>query len=327
MHDAIRRAAALTLAAVLAGATASCGSSEASGQSGRGQTAGASSSATPAPVPSIASQVPKSLRDKGQIVIGYQNTASLPYGTVDDQGHDIGLSVDAARAIAGVLGLEPVLKGGDWDPLIPGLQAGRYDLVTAIATDKPERRAVVDYVNVTLTEGSSFVTLKGGKHEGTASDEACGLRIAVNVGSTQEERAKAQSAACTKAGKSADQVLSYKKIPDELLALKSNRVDAVYLSAGASRYVEKTDDTLSLAQDDQGKIIGLDGFLLPKGSALTPAVRAAMLYLNDTGQWKKLLGTYGLEDRAPSDEVIENTSGADVAKLVEKANEQRSSGK
>lgn len=265
--------------------------------------------------------IPAEIAAKGFLNVGYQNTAGLPYGEIDENGKDRGLSVDLANTLGGVLGLEVRGKGVDFATLIPGLQAGRYDLVTNITTDKPDRREVVDYVDVMFGEPSSLVVQADSPLKGTGLADACGLTIGVDTGSSQEEQVNTQSDACVAAGEKKITVQAFQGIPDMLLSLKSGRSDAVFLSMGASRYTASQDDTLALSKTGN-ELVELNGILTPQGNGMKEAVRAAMLYLVGNGEWEKMLAKYGLEDLAPTEEVV-NNDNADYTALLEAAQAER----
>ncbi|PLS28727.1 transporter substrate-binding domain-containing protein [Bifidobacterium parmae] len=311
------------IAAVMAVSLAACGSAS----SGDGSSASSDSgikqeTISASEVKELHDALPQEIKDKGEISIGYQNTAGLPYGVVGEDGKDQGLNVDAANLIGEVLGVKVKGQGADFSQLIPGLQANRYDLVTNITTDTAERREVVDFIDVLYGEPSSLVVNKGSDQAGKTLDDVCGITIGVDSGSTHEEKAKAQAAKCKEEGKKELKVSSFKGISNMLLALKSNRVDAVYLSMGASRYYAKQDPQIQLSKPNSD-IVELNGFMVNKGSELGPVVRKAMLHLNQDGTWKKLLDKYGLADLAPSDDVVENTQ-ADYQSLLDAAKKQRS---
>lgn len=279
------------------------------------------SASADAGVAAVHATLPQEIKDKGVIKIGYQNNAGLPYGVVGEDGKDQGLNVDIANKLGEVLGIKVELAGGDFASLIPGLQSKRYDLVTNITTDTAERREVVDFVDVMYGEPSSLVVKKGSENAGKTLATACGLRIAVNVGSTQEKRTTTQSEECVKAGEAPIEISAFPGIPDMLLALTSNRVDAVYLSMGASRYLASHDDTVELGRS-AGALHELNGLMTIKGNPLAESVRAAMLHLNSTGEWRTMLDGYGLGDLAVSDEVMNNLD-ADYTALLDKANAER----
>ncbi|NEG55348.1 transporter substrate-binding domain-containing protein [Bifidobacterium platyrrhinorum] len=313
------------IAAAMAISLAACGS--AASTSGDGSAASADSGVkqetiTASEVKELHDALPQEIKDKGEITIGYQNTAGLPYGVVGEDGKDQGLNVDAANLIGEVLGVKVKGQGADFSQLIPGLQANRYDLVTNITTDTAERREVVDFIDVLYGEPSSLVVNKGSDQAGKTLDDVCGITIGVDSGSTHEEKAKAQAAKCKEEGKDELKVSAFKGISNMLLALKSNRVDAVYLSMGASRYYAKQDPQIQLSKPNSD-IVELNGFMVNKGSELGPLVRKVMLHLNQDGTWKKLLDKYGLADLAPSDAVVENTE-ADYQSLLDAAKKQRS---
>lgn len=272
-------------------------------------------------IESIRELVPDELIEQGYIDVGYQNTAGLPYGEIGEDGQDRGLSVDLANKLGEVFGLEVRGNGVDFAQLIPGLEAGRYDLVTNITTDTPDRREIVDYVDVMFGEPSSLVVLAESEHQGIELSEACGLTVGVDTGSSQEEQVNEASDACVEAGDSAIEVQAFQGIPDMILALKSGRSDAVFLSMGASRYTASQDESLALSTTGT-ELVELNGVLTPKDDGLKEAVRAAMLYLLESGEWPAMLDEYGLGDLAPTPEVINNDE-ADYTALLEAAQAER----
>ena len=312
--------AGITVALGLSLAACSTGSADTDAAGGADDGAAKTVEVTPE-IEKIRALVPESLTQQGFLNVGYQNTAGLPYGEIDENGKDRGLSVDLANELGAIFGLEVRGSGVDFATLIPGLEAGRYDLVTNITTDKPERRAVVDYVDVMFGEPSSLVVQSDSKLKGTELADACGLTIGVDTGSSQEEQVQQQSDACVAKGDEKITVQAFQGIPDMLLSLKSGRSDAIFLSMGASRYTASQDDSLALSKTSS-QLVELNGILTPKGNGMQAAVRAAMLHLVETGEWEQLLAKYGLEDLAPTVDVV-NNDNADYSALLAAAQAER----
>ncbi len=97
----------------------------------------------------------------GVIRIAYANEA--PYGYKDPQtGAVTGEAPEIAAAILkqiGITKIEPTLT--DFGQLIPGLKAGRFDLIAAGMYITPERCQQISFSNPTYAIGEAFLVKKG----------------------------------------------------------------------------------------------------------------------------------------------------------------------
>lgn len=101
------------------------------------------------------------IREAGVVRIGYANEA--PYAYMDSDTHRLtGESPEIARIILRRLGVKEV-KGvlTEFGSLIPGLKAGRFDIIAAGMYITPERCAEAAFSNPTYGIGESFAVLKG----------------------------------------------------------------------------------------------------------------------------------------------------------------------
>ncbi len=100
-------------------------------------------------------------------------------------------------------GLKAKLINSDFETIIPGLAAGRYDLGMSSFTDTKEREKTVDFVDY-FSAGISFYAKRDGE-PGRAPRVAdlCGKTVAAEKGTVEAEEAEAQSKKCTKEGKKA----------------------------------------------------------------------------------------------------------------------------
>lgn len=255
--------------------------------------------------------LPDAIKDRGSLRIHIQSNAGMPYGVVDGDTFG-GLSADAARAIAQALGVKAEIIGADFSAMIPGIQSGRYDMSTSVTTDTPERRKVLDFVDVGFGEGSSIVTRKG--TEAPAMKDACGMTLAAGRGSTQEKSALEQAKICADNGRPELVVKSFASPAECVLATISGRVDGLVAGTGQSYYLSSSNPQLSIGTSGHEKTTVL-GFTTKKGSDLTAALRQTMLYLHKEGIWEKMLAKYGLEALKPTTELIEY-EGDDVASFL-----------
>lgn len=96
----------------------------------------------------------------GTITIGFAN--AKPYAYTDDNGELAGEAVEVGRAVLaqyGITKIEGVLT--EFDALLPGLVAGRYDAVMAGQYINATRAEQVDFTNPEYTAGPALAVKKG----------------------------------------------------------------------------------------------------------------------------------------------------------------------
>lgn len=101
------------------------------------------------------------MRARGVARIGFANEA--PYAYLEpDTGRLTGEAPEVARAVLGRLGIDRV-EGvlTEFGALIPGLEAGRFDLIAAGMYITPERCREVDFSNPTYRIGEALVVRAG----------------------------------------------------------------------------------------------------------------------------------------------------------------------
>src|SRR5271166_2239870 len=103
---------------------AGCGSSS-SGTSSTATTASAPSSSVNA---TIAAQVPAAIKSKGTLNVATE-AQYAPNEFIAPDGHTvIGMDADLTHAPAAMMGLKANLINSNFETIIPGLAAGRYDV-------------------------------------------------------------------------------------------------------------------------------------------------------------------------------------------------------
>lgn len=255
--------------------------------------------------PDIVSLLPKEIKDRHYLTIHLTATAGLPFGVSQD-GEFLGLSADLARALATVMGLEPRIVGADFAATIPGLQAKRYDLSTAVVTDTPERRKIINIVDYVYTTESQLLVKKG--RAPLALADTCGMAIGVTAGSFPAKMAEQASEKCVTGGRAPIDVKSYSSNAEGILAVKSGRDVGFMASTGNLVYAVANDPTLEPGGDSPGPN-ALNGVALPLDSPLLPATRAAMVYLYNSGKLQQILDHWSLGSLiVKTVEPIENTT-------------------
>ena len=99
------------------------------------------------------------IKDSGEINIGYSNDAPVSYKTAT--GEITGESVELLRHALSDLHVKMVPHLTDFGALIPGLQAGRFDIIAAGMYITPERCRAVRFSTPTFSTGSTFIVKAG----------------------------------------------------------------------------------------------------------------------------------------------------------------------
>ena len=79
------------------------------------------------------------IREAGKITVAMEGTWA-PWTYHDESDKLVGFDVEVAQQIAGKLGVEAEFIEGEWDGLLAGLEAGRYDIMVN-GVDYTEERA------------------------------------------------------------------------------------------------------------------------------------------------------------------------------------------
>ncbi len=279
------------LPALAALALAGCGSSTSS-TSSTPTTASTSSGE----VASIAAQVPAPIKSKGTLNVATE-AQYAPNEFIAPDGHTIiGMDADLMRALGEVMGLKVNLINANFETIIPGLAAGRYDLGISSFTDTKEREKTVDFVDY-FSAGISFYAKTSANPGVTELADLCGKMVAVEKGTVEQEEAEAQSKKCGKGGKKSVTVLSFPGQNAVNLAVSSGRAELGMADSPVVAYQIKQ-------SNGQFKLIGKSyefapyGIAVPKTTGMTTPILAALKELMANGTYLKILEKWGVESGA-----------------------------
>ena len=81
----------------------------------------------------------KTIQDRGTIIVAMEGTWA-PWTYHDEQDNLVGYDVEVAKAIGEKLSVDVEFVEGEWDGLLAGLSAGRYDIMVNGVDIDPERQ-------------------------------------------------------------------------------------------------------------------------------------------------------------------------------------------
>lgn len=161
------------------------------------------------------------VRAEGVVRVGFAN--ENPYAFAKADGTLSGEAVEVAREIfnrMGIAEMEGVLT--TFGSLIPGLQAGRFDVITAGMYVKPERCEQVLFADPEYTIGEALVVAAGNPFDLHSYEDVAAnpdVRVGTGTGYFEEQY-------MLDVGVSADQISLFPDDPSGMAALQAGQIDA-----------------------------------------------------------------------------------------------------
>ena len=98
-------------------------------------------------------------KDWKTVVIGMEG-AYEPWNLTDSSGKIVGFEPDLAMELCKRAGLECKIIAQDWDGMIPGLKAGKFDVIMDGMSITDARKKEIDFTRPYATPGASFLAPK-----------------------------------------------------------------------------------------------------------------------------------------------------------------------
>lgn len=193
----------------------------------------------------------------------------------------------------GVDELKPTLS--EWDGLIPGLQAGKYDVVSAGMAITPERCANAIFSEPEFISPTALMVKKGNPKNLTdlASAKKAGITVGVMSGAVEASYAEG-------AGIDKGKIKSLQKPQDGADAVKGGRIDAFLLTGISLRWLAKTNPDTEVTEPfvpelDGTKQYSPGGAVFRKGNEdLRDSFnRELKKIVSDKSRYVELLQAYG----------------------------------
>jgi polar amino acid transport system substrate-binding protein len=257
----------------------------------------ASDVAMPAKDETVHAQLPQEVKDRGVIrIVSTFGYAPQQFFAEDGKTPD-GFSVDLGKALGAVAGVPVEFTNASFDSLIPGLDAGRFDMVIAAMSATAERGAKVNFVIYQKTDARLLVPAGNPENIGGLQD-LCGLKVASLKGSLYNQVIESVSAECTERGKEAVELSTYDNSDSVYQALITGRVDANYRDSAPLIYTAR-------ASEGRLEVVGPEYPDTPYGIAiaggntdLAKATAMALDVLIKDGTYQAILDKWGLGSRA-----------------------------
>ena len=207
--------------------------------------------------------------------------APYEFYAIDENGEPklAGFDMDLAQYIADYLGLKLEVIPMDFDGTIMELQSGNVDLGMAGYSPDPDRADSMDFSDVYITGGQSFVCVESNKDLFPSLEDAnnADYSIGAQVGSIQATLAKENTP-------DAD-IVELTKVPDIIAELLTGKLDGAFIETMvAESYATQYPElclALEVPYDAEGSVVGVS-----KGNAaLLEGVNRAIAAAKEDGSF------------------------------------------
>nr|WP_317944419.1 ectoine/hydroxyectoine ABC transporter substrate-binding protein EhuB [Sporosarcina saromensis] len=240
----------------------------------------------------------QSLQDKGVVKVGFAN--EKPYAFEDDNGELQGGAVAIAKEVFKNLGIEEVDGHlSDFGQLIPGLGAGKFDVITAGMAITPDRCKSVAFGEPEMQYGEGLIVATGNPENLRSYKDIAAnpdIKVAVMSGATEKDFMMRE-------GVDESQIMMVPDIPATFAAVESGRAHA---TTGTEMTIKMAlesanKDKLEFVTDfEQPDIEGVPSF----GAAafridddeLREAYNAELKKLKESGKIAELIEPFGFTE-------------------------------
>jgi|TARA_A100001518_G_C1225716_1_gene74094 polar amino acid transport system substrate-binding protein len=231
-----------------------------------------------------------------------------PFSYTDADGKLIGYEIELVDALCAQMKAECEVISQDWDGLIPGLNAQKFDAAIAGMSITPERKEVVDFSDPYFHSG---IILIGKKGDDISIDSLKGQPIASQRSTVASQYLQDEHA-------DAD-IKLYDTQDNAYLDLTSGRVRGMMSDKVTGTDWLKTE--AGSGYEIKGQEISSDddamGIAFRKGDPLVAKFNAALAELKDNGTYDQITGSYfGTSSTAAAQKAVV-TDGVDEVIVVE----------
>jgi polar amino acid transport system substrate-binding protein len=252
-----------------------------------------------AAMPALAETTLDKVMESGEVNIGIGNAP--PWAGVDSDGKLVGAAPEIAVEVLKRMGIENVSPTiVDYGAMIPGLNAGRFDMVAAGMYIIPDRCNIVSYSEPDLCDAEAFVVPKGNPMQFTNYEDVVNHESAILIvcgGCGQEKAAR-------DAGVPSERLLLINDEQNALGMLTSGRAD-VYsypvLSANGAIRKGGFEDAVEVVAPLKGVPVGCGAAVFRKeDTTFRDAYDAKLAEIKADGSFAKILDAYNFSTEFPT---------------------------
>ena len=207
-----------------------------------------------------------------------------PFNFIDESGELKGFDVEIAMALCDKMGVTCELVAQDWDGIIPGLLAKKYDAIVASMSITDERKKSVNFTNKYYSNLVRFVAPKGsGLDTGNLAGKSIGAQRATVAASWLEDNL----------GDSAS-IKLYDTQENANLDLSSGRLDAIFADGLVIHEWLTTDEGAGFEFVGEGYSLddGIGIAVRKEDTALLDKLNAAIHAIIEDGTYHKINMNY-----------------------------------
>lgn len=228
------------------------------------------------------------------VTIGVE--AEYPPGEyLDTDGETVlGFNVELVEAALAEMGMEAEWEPANFDAIIIGVNSGTYDMGSSSFTVTEQRVEEVNMVSY-FSSGTQWFAEEGNPSD-VDPDDACGMRIAVQTGTTHDDDIEARSEACVEDG---DDPITIEKFPNQPQATEtvvSGVNDASLADMPTSAYaLEQTGDDALEFIGDQYDAAPYGVVLNQDDTELADELAEAFNTIMENGTYDEILEEWGID--------------------------------
>ncbi|MBD8078545.1 ABC transporter substrate-binding protein [Cellulosimicrobium arenosum] len=242
-----------------------------------------------------AALLPEDVASAGVLTVG-SNTEYAPAEFIGDDGQTpVGFDIDTIKAVGATLGLEVEIQSADFPAIIPALGT-KFDAGISSFTITEERMEQSNMISF-LNAGSAYAVASGNPDD-IDPESMCGVTVAVQTGTIQDEDIAVQSDECEAAGEDPVDILQYDSQADATTNLVGGKAQVMYADSPVAGYaIEQTGGQIEQLGDvfdsaPQGIVVAKED------TELADAIQAALQSMMDDGTLAEVLGGWGSADAA-----------------------------
>lgn len=193
-----------------------------------------------------------------------------------------GFDVDLITALAEELGADVEITDTEFKGLIPGLQAGKFDIIASAMYITDERKKTIDFSDSYYPGGLSIM-VKEDNNDIQSIDDLKGKKVSVQIGTKSVDFLETNYPDI--------KLVKVERNTDMFLELETDKVDAVVTGLpGAQAYIKDTGSMKVLPDTLTEEYYGFG--IRKENTEFTKAVNEALQTLKDNGTYEELVSKW-----------------------------------